>query len=206
MARVLILYAHPGQKHSSVNVDLARVGKDLSDARDDITFADLYAEYPRFNIQIEQEQARLVEHDAILFQFPIFWYATPSLLKEWFDLVLEYGFAYGAEGRALEGKLFLPVVTAGGAEDAYMPDGQNNFTLRTLLSPLEQTATLCRMRFIPPLALFSALKAREDGRAAIHAQTYRHLLEALAEDRFDLEAAQSRDLLSDQDLPLLGGN
>ena len=63
-----------------------------------ITFIDLYAEYPRFDIDIDREQARLVEAGIILFQFPLFWYSTPSIIKVWQDLVLEHGFAYGSEG------------------------------------------------------------------------------------------------------------
>ena len=54
-----------------------------------VTAIDLYAEYPDYNISIEREQQRLVEHDVIIFQFPIYWYSTPALLKEWQDLVPE---------------------------------------------------------------------------------------------------------------------
>ena len=55
----------------------------------------------------------------------------------------------------------LPVATAGGPDDAYREQGSNKFPLRTLLTPLEQTANLCQMRYIPPFVLFASLKALE---------------------------------------------
>ncbi|MCV5747032.1 NAD(P)H-dependent oxidoreductase, partial [Escherichia coli] len=77
-----------------------------------MTCVDLYGEYPRFNINIDREQQRLREHDVVIFQFPLYWYSTPAILKEWQDLVLEYGFAYGTEGTELQGKTMLCVLSA----------------------------------------------------------------------------------------------
>ncbi|PYE26435.1 Kef-type potassium/proton antiporter accessory protein (CPA2 family) [Rhizobium sp. PP-CC-3A-592] len=199
MARVLILFAHPGQRHSRLNVRMAHEARLL----DGVTFVDLYAEYPRFNIDIDAEQARLVAHDVIIFQFPIYWYSVPALLKEWQDLVLEYGFAYGQSGSKLAGKLFLPVVTTGGAQDAYREEGSNHFRLRTLLSPLEQTASLCGMRFLPPFALFSAHDSAADGRGDLHIAAYLRLLSALRDETLDLDAVSRLELLDD-DLLFIG--
>ncbi|MGO4565941.1 NAD(P)H-dependent oxidoreductase [Rhizobium sp. 2YAF20] len=201
MARVLVLFVHPGQRHSRVNVAMAKVAKSV----DRVTFVDLYADYPTFNIDIDFEQARLQAHDVIVFQFPIYWYSTPALLKEWQDLVLEYGFAYGHNGDKLKGKIFLPVVTAGGPQDAYGATGRNHFSLRTLLSPLEQTANLCQMRYIPPLVLFSAHDSKNDGRAERHLSAYRTLLESLRDDHFHLERALQSDLLDHENLPIHQG-
>ena len=196
--KVLVLFAHPGQRHSRANRQLAEVASAMTG----ITFIDLYAEYPRFKIDIETEQSRLLAHDVIVFQFPLFWYSTPALLKEWQDLVLEYGFAYGEGGDKIAGKLFAPVVTAGGPEDFYRPGGRNNFRLRELLTPLEQTARLCGLHFVPPYVLFAALKAPGEDRLERHAEGYGTLLRALRDDRLDMEAAGSVPLLSADTLPL----
>jgi len=200
MARVLVLFAHPGQRHSKINVAMAKAARSI----EGITFVDLYAEYPTFNIDIDLEQARLLEHDTLVLQFPIYWYSTPSLLKEWQDLVLEYGFAYGHDGDRLKGKLFLVAATAGGDEQAYDTQGSNHFSFRTLLSPLEQTANLCQMNFAPPFVLFSASKAALDGRADKHLSDYRDLLEALRDDRFGFEATRHLDVLHHDNLPIQG--
>jgi glutathione-regulated potassium-efflux system ancillary protein KefG len=198
MARVLLLFAHPGPRHSRLNLRMAQKARVL----DGITFVDLYAEYPRFNIDIDIEQERLLAHDIVIFQFPIYWYSVPSLLKEWQDLVLEYGFAFG-HGAKLGGKMLLPICSTGGAASAYSEQGANHFRLRTLLSPLEQTANLCGMRFLPPMALFSAHDSLTDGRAETHMAAYVTLLEALRDDRLDLDAMSKLELIGDDLAPFI---
>ena len=144
MARLLVCYAHPGHKHSHVNKYMASAAAAL----DGITFVDLYSDYPRFDIDVDAEQQRLLDHDVILFQFPLFWYSTPSIVKEWQDLVLEHGFAYGTDGDKLAGKRMMLVVSGAGPKDAYTHAGYQHFPIRTFLTPLEQTARRrqCRRR------------------------------------------------------------
>lgn len=192
MAKVLLYYVHPGQNHSQAGAALWAAAK----AVDGITRVDLYGEYPRFHISIEKEQARLLDHDVIVLQYPVFWYATPALLKEWQDLVLEHGFAYGTGGNALAGKALQLAVTAAGPEDAYRAEGYQGYALREFLRPLEQTARLCQMQFPAPFAVFAALKtARDDGLAA-HAAAYRRLLEGLRDDTHPSETAAPDALLT----------
>ena len=198
MARVIVYYAHPGHKHSRANRAMAAAAR----AVDDITFVDLYSEYPRFDIDIDLEQRRLLDHDLIVFQFPMFWYSTPALIKEWEDLVLEHGFAYGAGGDRLAGKRMLLAITAAGPMDAYQPDGYQCFPVRTFLTPLEQTARLCQMQFTPPYLLFSSLSAPEDGSLETHVADYRALLEGARDDRFDFDVVADHDVICRGDLPL----
>jgi len=200
MARLLVMYAHPGQRFSRANAAMAKVARGV----EGITFVDLYARYPRFDIDVDAEQARLLEHDVILFQFPLFWYSTPSLVKEWQDLVLEHGFAYGHGGTALAGKTLMLALTAAGPQDAYTATGYQHFALRTFLTPLEQTANLCRMRFAPPYVLYAALRAARDGGIEPHAKGYGRLLNAIRDDRFDFDAAAGQDILTHAS-PLIPG-
>ena len=188
MARLIVYYAHPGHKYSHVNRYMARAAAGV----EGITYVDLYADYPRFDIDVEVEQRRLLDHDVILFQFPLFWYSTPSIIKEWQDLVLEHGFAYGAGGDALDGKRMMLAVTAAGPDDAYTPGGFQHFELRTFLTPLEQTARLCKMRFAPPYVLYSSLKAPGAGLVDHHVNGYRRLLEAIRDDRYDFDSGRRR--------------
>ncbi|HFQ5055829.1 TPA: NAD(P)H-dependent oxidoreductase [Vibrio vulnificus] len=183
--KVLVIYAHPSQHRSEVNAPLFAAAQ----AVDGVTCVDLYAEYPQFDINIDKEQARLLEHDVIVFQFPLYWYSTPALLKEWQDLVLEYGFAYGTDGTALQDKLMLCVVSAGGKEEAYKAEGYNHFTIRQLLVPIEQMAALTSMHYLPPFAIFGARTALEENRIDQHVERYVTLLQALVEDRVNIHAA-----------------
>lgn len=199
--RVLILFAHPSPERSEVNVPLLKA----SAGRDGVTLVDLYAEYPDYRIDIDREQQRLRDHDVVVFMFPMYWYSTPSILKEWQDLVLEYGFAYGSEGTALHGKTFLCVLSAGGAADAYRAEGYNHFTLKELLQPLEQTASLTGMHYLPPFALFASRTAVDEGRLAGHVADWEHLLDGLLAGRVDRECAAGLPTLNDGLDRVLGG-
>mgnify|MGYP001822517780 CR=1 FL=1 len=185
--RILLLLAHPSLDRSEANRPMADAVVDI----DGITLIDLYAEYPGFQIDIDREQRRLLEHDVIVFQHPLYWYSTPAILKEWQDLVLEHGFAYGSEGTALHGKIFFNALTAGGIEAAYRAQGYNHFTIREILYPLEQTAALCGMTYLPPFALFGSRTAVEEGRIGRHVADWIRVLEALRDDRLDIATAQN---------------
>ncbi|USD39717.1 NAD(P)H-dependent oxidoreductase [Ferrimonas sp. SCSIO 43195] len=178
---VLILYAHPSSHRSEINAPLFQAANGL----DGVTLVDLYRDYPDYRIDVEREQQRLKEHDVVVFLFPLFWYSTPSILKEWQDLVLEYGFAYGQGGDALHGKRLVCVVSAGGAQSAYQEQGYNHFSIRELLRPLEQTARLIGMQYLPPLVLFGARTAVEELRVGQHIERWKRLLTSLVRDDTD---------------------
>ena len=200
--RILCLFAHPSLERSEANQPLVAATARV----EGVTLVDLYAEYPTSEIDVDREQARLRAHDVICFMHPLYWYSTPSILKEWQDLVLEHGFAYGAGGTALHGKLFFNALTAGGPEPAYCAAGYNHFTIRELLCPMEQMARLCGMLYLPPFALFSARTAVEEGRLASHIGDWVRVLEAVRDDRLDLAVTLTLTKLnSDLDANIRGG-
>lgn len=180
MKRVLVVFAHPAQRNTSINLAMATRAKQL----DSVTLVDLYGEYPRFEIDIEKEQERLLAHDIIVLQFPLFWYSTPALLKQWQDLVLEYGFAYGPKGKRLAGKTVIVSVTTGGSAADYSQLGGNKHPFPDFLLPLRQTAELCGMTFLPPFVLHAANHI-ETTEARMHIEAYPVFLETLASDSFD---------------------
>jgi glutathione-regulated potassium-efflux system ancillary protein KefG len=184
MARVLIEFAHPALERSRVH---ARLLAHLPPSPG-ITVNDLYEAYPDFDIDVPREQALLVAHDLIVFQHPFFWYSTPPLLKQWEDLVLEHGWAYGRAGTALHGKRVLHIISAGGREEAYQHEGYNRFTMRELLAPLEQTAVLCGMRWVPPYVIHGTHRLSA-AQIEIEAGQYVRLLSQLEEERIDFHAA-----------------
>lgn len=190
--RILVLFAHPAVGRSENNRPMLRALRHL----DHVTTVDLYAEYPDFDIKIDVEQQRLLAHDVIVFQHPLYWYSTPALLKEWQDLVLEYGFAYGQDGDKLAGKVFFSAVTAGGSEDDYQKSGQNLFTVRELLQPLEQTANLCQMIYLPPFVLYRSRSSKEESRVAGHIEQWIELITALRDRQLDIRACRGLERLN----------
>ena len=178
MPRVLVLFAHPALEKSRVHGRLV----DQRPTHPDLTFHDLYEEYPRLDIDVKREQELLAAHDTVVLQFPFYWYSTPPILKQWQDLVLEHGWAYGSEGTALRGKKLVCAVSTGGSESAYTPGGYNRHTVRELMVPLEQTARLCGMRFLPPFVMFGthSMEATDIEETAVE---YRRFVEGLLDQR-----------------------
>jgi len=182
---VLILFVHPALQKSRVNRQLIGALEGL----EGVTVNDLYEAYPDFDIDVAREQELLVAHDVIVFQHPFYWYSGPALLKEWLDLVLEHGWAYGRNGEALRGKKLLTVTTAGGGEAAYQHEGYNRFTMQELLAPFAQTARLCGMDYLPPFVAHGTHRFT-DGDIARHVDDYRQLVGALRDGQVDLDAVR----------------
>lgn len=192
---VLVLFAHPALENSRVQRQLIEVPRSCGE----VTVRDLYELYPDLDIDIDAEQAALREHDVIIFQHPFYWYSAPPIVKQWQDLVLEHGWAYGRDGNALAGKLTFHVMSAGGGEEAYREDGSNHFPVPDLMRPFEQTARLCHMRWLPPYVVHGTHRI-EDATIEAHVLQYRRLLVAVRDRRLDeTRAADSRGLHRDLD-------
>jgi glutathione-regulated potassium-efflux system ancillary protein KefG len=153
MAKILILFAHPAFERSRIHAALTKATVGLPD----VTLHDLYEVYPDFDIVPRIEQKLLTEHDVIIFQHPFYWYSGPALLKQWQDLVLEHGWAYGHEGTALQGKYLMNVISAGGKEMSYSAEGHHGYPLKQFMLPFEQTARLCHMHYLPPFVVHDAV-------------------------------------------------
>ena len=192
LKKILILFAHPALQKSRINRVLVNgLGK-----IEGVTFHDLYQAYPEFDIDIENEKQLLIEHQVVIFHHPFFWYSTPAILKEWQDLVLEHGWAYGSKGDALKDKLFFNVMTSGGRREAYSTDGHNGFKLRSLLAPIEQTANLCKMIYLPPFAVQGTHSITPE-EIENYREKYHLLLKSLRDDNIDIEKAKKLNYLND---------
>jgi len=97
---------------------------------------------------IAREQAKLKWADAVILQFPLWWFSMPAMLKGWIDRVWACGFAYGVgehsdthwgdrygEG-VFSGKRAMLIVTAGGWDSHYGPRGING-PIEDILFPIQ---------------------------------------------------------------------
>jgi glutathione-regulated potassium-efflux system ancillary protein KefG len=189
--KVLILFAHPALEKSRVNRQLVAAVSSLAG----VTFNDLYQHYPDLDIDVAREQRLLETNDVIVMQHPLYWYSTPALLKEWQDLVLEHGWAYGSGGRALRGKTLLTATTAGGGVETYCRTGHNRYTIRELMAPFQQMAELCGMVSLPPFVVYGT-HSLNDEQIRRHARDYRCVIEALRDNRLDATAAREEPCLN----------
>jgi len=174
--KVLILFGHPAYQKSRNQRAMKEAIVESGMAR----VRDLYSLYPDGLIDVEAEQRELVWADIIVLQHPFFWYSTPAIFKDYADLVLEYGFAYGENGNKLQRKFWAHAITTGGPEESYQPLGYNRFSIRQLLAPWEQTAHLCGCRFIDPFVHHGAHQVDTD-RVRSLKQNYLKFVERLKE-------------------------
>jgi NAD(P)H dehydrogenase (quinone) len=97
--------------------------------------------------EIAAEQKKLLQADALILQFPMWWFSMPAILKGWVDRVFAYGLAYGVgehsrqkwgdrygEG-SFQGKRAMLTVTVGGWAEHYSVRGING-RMEDLLFPI----------------------------------------------------------------------
>ncbi len=155
--KILVLLFHPDTQSSKVNRRLA----EAANTKEDVTIRDMYQLYPNFQIDAAQEQRLLEEADRIVLQFPMYWYSSPALLKQWEDAVLEYGWGYGSTGDKLHGKELLIAVTPGAPVDNYVHNANFKYTVTDLLRPFQATNNLIGTRFVKPFVVAGASSIKE---------------------------------------------
>lgn len=119
------------------------------------------------------EQEKLLWADTIIFQFPLWWYTMPAILKGWVDRVFSFHFAYGVgehsdtkygerfgEG-TLAGKKAMLSVTTGGPESHYTPRGING-PIDDLLFPFQHGILYYPgIEVLPPFVLYGTDRMTE---------------------------------------------
>ncbi|MEO0035089.1 MAG: hypothetical protein RLZZ501_1112 [Pseudomonadota bacterium] len=139
------------------------------------------------------EQRKLLWADAVILQFPLWWFSMPAILKGWFDRVFACGFAYGVgvhdgerwgdrygEG-SLRGRRALVSVTIGGRAPHYSERGVNG-ALEDVLWPLQHgTLFYPGLEVLEPFTLFQADRLPREQWPEVAAR-YRARLEGLFRD------------------------
>jgi len=199
--KILIVHAHPEPKsfngaltqravdtftaegHEVVVSDLYAMGFDpVSDRSNFTTVADpdyykqqaeeAYAtEHGGFAADVLAEIEKLEWCDALIFQFPLWWFGAPAILKGWVDRVFAYkrtyagGFWYGKG--AFKDKRALISVTTGGMDTAYSPTGLNGDMSRLLFPIQHGMLAFTGFQVLPPALFYSVAHISDADRAAM---------------------------------------
>lgn len=142
-----IFVFHPDINHSRVNSRLVEA------INEEIETRFIYELYPDGKIDVVKEQEVLEKTDRIILQFPMYWYSSPALLKEWEDKVLTYGWAYGSTGNALQKKELVLAVTTGASNSQYTHEGSFKYKVTELLRPFQATSNLIGTKYIKPFII-----------------------------------------------------
>ena len=94
-----------------------------------------------FAPDIEQELEKLEWCDLMIWQFPLWWFGLPAILKGWADRVLAMGRAYGAgkmyERGVFGGKRALLSLTTGSSEEWFQKGGFHG-DIHGVLRPIQR--------------------------------------------------------------------
>ena len=94
------------------------------------------------------ERACLQDADRIIFQFPLYWYQCPSVMKQWMDEVLTLNLSQKAK------KEFGIVVTVGAKQDRYTAGGSVGFGIEELLRPYQALANQLGWNYQTPFVVY----------------------------------------------------
>ena len=141
---IRIFLFHPSYEKSLAN---KRIIEGIEKKDKGISIHHVDALYGDKEFDVESEQKKLVESDVIIFQFPLYWYSVPGMMKSWFDNVMIYGFAFGTNGDKLKGKSLILSLTTGATEDSYTVHGRNGHTIEDYFLWIEQLGHLTQMKY-----------------------------------------------------------
>ena len=166
--KTLVILVHPDMENSKINKSWK---EELEKYPDKITIHELYKEYPDWNIDIKKEQELILKHDNIIFEFPLYWYSSPPILKKWLDDVLSFNWAYGNEYR-LKGKNIGFAVSVGGPKKEYSKTGSVRFSMDEILVPFEATVKYIKANLISHYILFDATESLNEKKLLESAEGY----------------------------------
>ncbi|XP_014782676.1 ribosyldihydronicotinamide dehydrogenase [quinone] [Octopus bimaculoides] len=121
---------------------------------------------------IQEELNKVSWADFIYFQFPLYWYAMPAILKGWFEKVLISGFAYDQrQGKLLDngllkGKRTMLSFTTGSSEPMFAPNGFNG-DINVALWPTQYSLYFCGLDVLKPFMVNGAHSMNEEKLAGI---------------------------------------
>uniref|UniRef100_UPI0025AE52BB NAD(P)H dehydrogenase [quinone] 1 isoform X2 n=1 Tax=Doryrhamphus excisus TaxID=161450 RepID=UPI0025AE52BB len=113
----------------------------------------------RLSDDIMAEQQKVKEAELIIFQFPLYWFSVPAIMKGWMDRVLAQGFAFSLEKMYNHGvfkdKKAMLSFTTGATESMFRPDGING-DINVTLWPLQNgTLHFCGFQVLAPQIFWS---------------------------------------------------
>lgn len=132
-----------------------------------------------FAPEIEAELQKLEWCDVLIFQFPLWWFGMPGVLKGWIDKVLAFGRVYGGgkwyENGIGKGKRALVSMTTGGPEAMYSGFGLNP-KMTDLLIPIHHGVFWFNgFQPLPPFIAWGARRVSPEQRTA-YLEQYRNRL------------------------------
>ncbi|MDV7719554.1 flavodoxin family protein [Pediococcus ethanolidurans] len=185
--KTLIIVAHPKLVESGTQQFLKTSLANMSE----VTWHVLTPKQTHFDVS--NEQALLKAHNRIIFQFPLYWYSAPAILKQWEDEVLTRNFVYGTQ-QALAQKELGIVVSTGDPQRDFKAGSGEQFTLSELLRPYQALANKAQMTYLPPFTIFQFAYLSETEKQQLVVKYQQYITNT------DFESFHGRELWFEQQL------
>jgi NAD(P)H dehydrogenase (quinone) len=126
------------------------------------------------------ELDKIKRADLIIFNFPIYWFSMPAIMKGWFDRVFISGYCYGGariyDRGGLKDKKAMLAFSLGGQDHMFGP-GAVHGELETLLQPIQRGVLgYVGLTVLPPFVAFHVPYISQAAREDYLAQYREHLL------------------------------
>lgn len=161
----LVIASHPYANRSTAIKALQKT----ADAMPGVVVRNLETLYGNdvngFDVAAEQHAQEQV--DRVVFLFPIHWFNLTPMLKAYLNEVWTYGWAFGPDGKALNGKEMQVVTTAGASEHMYSAEGLVHSTMDEVLTPMKASAYYVGMKYAKPLVFHDAMSLEAGAVAAM---------------------------------------
>ncbi len=155
--KTLVITSHPYPDQSRVIKAL----QDTAGSLPDVTVRNLESIYGQrlsgFDLAAEQLAHEAAER--IVFLFPIHWFNLTPMLNAYLNEIWTYGWAFGPNGNALQGKEMQVVVSTGASAHTLSHGGLVQSTIEEVLTPMKASALYVGMNYLPPLAFHDAIGA-----------------------------------------------
>ena len=127
-------------------------------------------EHAGFAADIDGEQEKLEWCDLMIWQFPLWWFTVPGILKGWVDRVFAMGRVYG-QGRVYKagvfgGKKALLSLTTGGASETYLDEGMHGDLLGVLRPIHRGMLRFTGWSVLAPHVIYGPVRMSEEERAS----------------------------------------
>lgn len=169
--RTLILFAHPFFEHSIFNAKIVRLYRN----RENVIFRDLYEFYPDFHIAAYRERKKIQEYDQIIFHFPLIWCGIPPLLSLWLSEVLDMKWLNRNIENPLKGKKSVIIVSSGGSQQSYTPQGMYGHSLQDFTLQLQRSLEVNQIKICEIISIPGARQRNDTEIEQIKQQISKHL-------------------------------
>lgn len=161
--KTLVVVAHPQLTSSATQAFF----KAAATSEAEVTWHEL-----KLPFDVKAEQTLLKTADRIIFQFPMYWYSAPAILKQWLDEVWNNQLT---SEQLVKGRQLGIVVTVAHSARAFGPGASQEYTIAELLRPYQALAHATGMVYLPPFPVYQFARQSDEEHQLLYVRYQQYL-------------------------------